>query len=49
MIKANVDVKVDGTVLYVSKQDTKVTAKDTVSIMGEGANEEAALTYIIYN
>ena len=49
VIKANVDVKVDGTVLYVSKQDTKVTAKDTVSIMGEGANEEAALTYIIYN
>ncbi len=48
IIKANVDVSVPGKILYVSKQDTKVTAEDTVSITGEGANEEAALTYIIY-
>lgn len=48
IIKANVDVKVDGTVLYVSAQDTQVTGKDTVSITGEGADEEAALTYIVY-
>ena len=48
IIKANVDVSVPGKILYVSKRDTKVTAEDTVSITGEGANEEAALTYIIY-
>lgn len=48
IIKANVDVQVPGTVLYVSAQDTKVTGKSTVSITGEGLNEEAALTYIIY-
>lgn len=48
IIKANVDVVVPGTVLYVSAKDTKVTGKDTVSITGEGSNEEAALTYIIY-
>lgn len=48
IIKANVDVKVDGTVLYVSSQDTQVTGRDTVSITGDGADEEAALTYIIY-
>lgn len=44
VIKANLDVQVPGKVLYVSKQNTKVTAKDTVSITGE----ETALTYIIY-
>ncbi len=48
IIKANVDVCVPGEVLYVSAQDTKVTEKDLVSITGEGASEEASLTYIIY-
>lgn len=48
IIKANVDVKVDGTILYVSKENTKVTEKNKVSITGEGSAEEAALTYIIY-
>lgn len=48
IIKANIDVKVPGTVLYVSAKDTQVTGKDTVSITGEGAGEEAGLTYIIY-
>lgn len=48
VIKANIDVKVDGTILYVSDKDTEITSKNTVSIKGEGSNEEAALTYIIY-
>lgn len=48
IIRANVNVQVPGKILYVSEQDTQVTGKDTVSIMGEGANEEAALTYIVY-
>ena len=48
IIKANVDVKVDGTILYVSKENTKVTEKNKVSITGESSAEEAALTYIIY-
>lgn len=48
IIKANVDVKVPGTVLYVSAPDTDIRSKDVVSIVGEGANEEAQLTYIIY-
>ena len=48
IIKANVDVNVPGTVLYVSAPDTDIRSKDVVSIVGEGANEEAQLTYIIY-
>ena len=48
IIKANVDVKVDGTILYVSKENTKLTEKNKVSITGEGSAAEAALTYIIY-
>lgn len=48
VIKANVNVEVPGTIVYVSAQDTEVTGKNTVSITGEGASEEAALTYIIY-
>lgn len=48
IIKANVDVKVPGTVVYVSAPDTDVMSEDVVSIVGEGANEEAPLTYIIY-
>lgn len=48
VIKANVNVQVNGTIFYVSKQNTEVTGKNTVSITGEEASEEAALTYIIY-
>lgn len=48
IIRANLDVQVPGDILFVSKQDTEVTGKRAVSIKGEGANEEAALTYIIY-
>lgn len=49
IIRANVDVKVDGTVLYVSGENTTVTGKDTVSIAGdEERSEEAELTYIVY-
>lgn len=48
IIKANLDVRVPGEILYVSEQDTEVTGKGSVSITGEGAAEEAALTYIIY-
>ncbi|MCI5917758.1 MAG: hypothetical protein MRZ75_00290 [Roseburia sp.] len=32
VIKANTDVKVDGTIVYVSSQNVKVTGKNTVSI-----------------
>ncbi len=45
------DVKVDGTVQYVSEKYTSMAAKDTVSItLPEDAmdGEELALTYIIY-
>ncbi len=48
IIKANVNVQVPGSILYVSAQDTKVMDRKTVSITGEGADEEAELTYIIY-
>lgn len=48
IIKANVDVNVPGTVLYVSAPDTDIMSKNVVSIVGEGPNEEAQLTYIIY-
>lgn len=48
IIKANVNVRVPGSILFVSSKDTKLEGKDTVSITGEGANEEAELTYIIY-
>ncbi len=48
IIKANINVKVPGSILFVSSKDTKLEGKDTVSITGKGSNEEAALTYIIY-
>ena len=48
IIKANVNIKVPGRVLFVSEKNTKVSESDTVSITGEGSNEEAELTYIIY-
>lgn len=48
IIKANVDVQVPGTVLYISGEDTEMVGNDTVSIVSADANEEAHLTYIIY-
>lgn len=50
IIKANTDVKVDGTICYVSTENVTVTSKDTVSIYDE---ENTSLTtdvctYIIY-
>ena len=51
ILSEKVDVKVKGTVLYVSEDYTTITAKDTVSIaVPEDAvdGEELALTYIIY-
>lgn len=48
IIKANVNVQVPGSILYVSSENTKVTDKHTVSIAQEEAGEEVALTYIIY-
>lgn len=49
IIKANVDVKVDGTILYVSGENTTVSGKDTASISGdEERSEEADVTYIVY-
>lgn len=49
IIKANLDVKVDGTILYVSGENTTVSKKDTASIIGdEERSEEADVTYIVY-
>lgn len=48
IIKANVNVQVPGSILYVSSENTKVVDKHTVSIVQEEAGEEVALTYIIY-
>ena len=48
VIRANLDVEVPGTILYVSSENTEVSGKSKVSITGEGANEEAPLTYIVY-
>lgn len=48
IIKANVNVQVPGSILYVSSENTKVADKHTVSIAQEEAGEEVALTYIIY-
>lgn len=48
IIRANVAVQVSGNIQFVSSRDTSVTGKNTVLITGDGANEEAALTYIIY-
>ncbi len=48
IIKANIDVQVQGKVLFVSAQDTAVVGKNKVSITGEETSEETGLTYIIY-
>lgn len=51
ILSEKVDVKVDGTIRYVSSQYTTIKAKDTVSIqLPEEAEdgEESALVYVVY-
>lgn len=51
ILSEKVDVKVDGTIQYVSSRYTTIKAKDTVSIqLPEEAEdgEESALVYVIY-
>lgn len=48
IIRENATFVVNGTVLFVSDENTSVTAKDTVAVSGESDNASAALTYIIY-
>ena len=50
VIQANADVKVGGTIYYVSTENVTVTAKDTVSIYDEENTSQATdvYTYIIY-
>ena len=50
VIKANSNVKVQGTICYVSTANVTVTAKDTVSIYDEENTSQATdvCTYIIY-
>lgn len=51
ILSEKVDVKVDGTIQYVSSQYTSMKAKDTVSIQlpEEAADgEESALVYVVY-
>lgn len=51
ILSEKVDVKVDGTIQYVSSQYTTMKAKDTVSIQlpEEAADgEESALVYVVY-
>lgn len=50
VIRANMDVKVDGDICYVSNGNVSLTGTDSVSIREEGndAFETDAYTYIIY-
>lgn len=50
IIQANTDVRVNGKICYVSKQNVTVTAKDTVSIRDaeNTALESEVVTYIVY-
>lgn len=51
ILSEKVDVKVDGTIQYVSSQYTTIKAKDTVSIqLPEDAadGEESTLVYVVY-
>ncbi len=48
IIRENATFKVNGTVLFVSDENTAVTAKDTVVAKEDNDNASAALTYIIY-
>ena len=51
VLSEKVDVKVDGTIKYMSSDYTSVKAKDTVSIQipeEAGDGEELSLVYIVY-
>ena len=49
ILRENITVTVEGTVLYVSDESTTVESGDTVSIAQADGNEDATtLTYIIY-
>ena len=52
VIRANLNVKVDGTIEYVSAENVTVTGSDTVSIKeesaGDGSFETDVYTYIVY-
>lgn len=49
IVKENIDVKVDGKILYVSDACTTMVDESTVSISQPDGNEDATqLTYIIY-
>lgn len=50
VIRANMDVKVDGDICYVSNGNVSLTGTDSVSIREEGndAFETDTYTYIIY-
>ena len=48
ILSEKVDVKVDGTVQYVSSKYTTIKAEDTVSIQLTEDAEESTLVYIIY-
>ena len=51
ILSEKVDVKVDGTIQYMSSEYTSVKEKDTVSIQvpeEAGDGEELSLVYIVY-
>lgn len=50
IIRANMDVKVDGSICYVSSENVSLTGEDSVSIREEGNDsfETEIYTYIIY-
>jgi len=50
ILSEKMDVKVDGEIVYVSSNLTKISAKDTVSIETPEEGEESAqsLTYVVY-
>lgn len=49
ILRENITVKVDGTILYVSEESTEAESSDTLSIAQVDGNMDAtSLTYIIY-
>lgn len=49
IIRENITVNIDGTLLYVSEESTEVENKDTLAISQVDGNQDAtSLTYIIY-
>ena len=49
IVRGNSDIIVPGKIAYVSKEGTKVTAKDTVTVkQKESDTDEAILVYVLY-